>query len=350
MLSTRTTLIFILLGAFAGTSFQLVVSGAKTTAPVQQATITPPQAEMLAAAPPASVTIDNLTPPPPGASRAQWLSFAHQVSGTKTGSRHDNRDYTSPLLPWYVYIARQSPEAIYSLYQDRTINKRILGHLIQFGLLPEWYQQLPDARKLLLNEPAALINLAVHHSSAFAREELISLLREYESQMGSISAGTLLFAISGMQDHELESILSQLQNGTMRIDPRSLRHLMLEPRLENRDSDVLAIMRTQEKGGYNSGKSRSMSSYFLHGAELGAADYVEKLIHDAKDNNDQPTNFYCAACSLALVSEGLVGADLIDAVTAGKQIKVEDRTVTDIYFEPDGEKTYLLNIAGEVVQ
>lgn len=352
MFSTRTTLTLLLLGMITGAASQLVISGAPpaTTAAAPATTTTTAQPAMLAAPADEAKAYTLLSPPPPGADKAQWLQFAHRVKETKTGSRHDNRDYTTPMLPWYVYIARQSPETIYTLYEDHTIGSRTLAHLIQFGLLPDWYEQLEGARKLLLSEPQALINLAVHRSIAFARAELVSLLRENESQKISVSAGPLLFALSGMQDHEVDYILSQMRNGTMRIDPRSLRRLMLEPRLKGREDEMLQAMRTQAENGYNSPKSRSMSSYFLHGAELGAADYVSNLINDVSDNNSQPTNFYCAACALALVSDGLTASSLIDAVKQGRSITIADRANIPTYFESPSEHEYLLSLTEEDTQ
>lgn len=339
MLSTRNSLLFILLGIIAGAISQLVVSGASKPVTIKTVVVETPKPVIIKPDPVDSMAFANLSPPPLDAPEEQWLTFAHQVKNTKTGSRHDNSDYTSPLLPWYVYIARHSPEAIYTLYKERAINSRIMGHLIQFGLLPEWYEEMGDARKLLLNESSALINLAVHRGSDFARKEVISLLRENESKPISVRVGPLLFALPAMQAQEVDNMLAQMRDGSMRIDPRSLRALMLEPRLKGRSSEMLAIMRTQARGSYSSPRSRSMSSYFLHGAELGGVDYVEYLIGDAKENNSQPTNFYCAACALALMSDGIAGSALLDALAQEKHIAVQQRSDTGSGHE------YLLRIS-----
>lgn len=322
MPKTSVALLLILAGLAVGGASQLVISGATATV-VPIARPTPPPIRSSSADEPKERLHFNLVPPATGATNAEWLAFAHQVHDTETGSQHDNSDYTTPLLPWYAYIARQNPHAIYTLYQERNINDRIMGHLIQFGLLPQWYEEMEGAQKLLLSEPAALINLAVQRGSDFARAELISLLRNGEAQRGRVGAGPLLFAISGMRDDEIDKLLTQLGSGALRLDPRSLRTLMQEPRVESRESEMLAILRVQAQR-YGSSSSRSMSSYFLHGAELGAQDYVSNLVADVQDNDGQPTNFYCAACYLALVSDGMVGKTLTQAVQAGRTVAVAD--------------------------
>jgi hypothetical protein len=342
VLKTRTALFLITGGLFIGGTIQLVISGSSipatpqhTAAPVvQQANSATIHQE------PATAIDFKLVPPKAGAPLEQWIAFAHQVKNTNTGSQHHNRDYTTPLLPWYVYIARQSPEAIYTLYQDRSINSRIIGHLIQFGLLPNWYEELEGAQQLLLREEVALIHLAVHRGSEFARAELISLIRENEGRLSSVEAAPLRFALSGMQDHEVDQLLTRMSRGEIRIDPRSLRGLMQEPRLKGRESEMLAILHQQE-GGRSS--SRSMSSYFLHGAELGDADYVQELITDVHDNDQQPTNFYCAACALALVTDGLMGRELVEAAKQGRGITVTKQGKRDQL--PGSTHEYQLNIS-----
>jgi hypothetical protein len=92
---------------------------------------------------------------------------------------------------------------------------------------------------------------------------------------------------------------------------------MMTGLFENARSEILELI--VEHGD----SSRSMSSYFLHGAELGNTDYLDSLIGDAADNANQPRNFYCAACGLALVSDGLLGSTLIEAVANGQRIDVE---------------------------
>ena len=77
---------------------------------------------------------------------------------------------------------------------------------------------------------------------------------------------------------------------------------LLDPRFETRWAKLLALIVEHAYG------ERYMSSYMIDGALLGNEVYLRTMIADAADNAEQHTNFYCAACGLALTSDGLLGS------------------------------------------
>ena len=327
-------------GIGIGTCLQLVISGrALQYQPVSP--VPPPNAAIAIAPPPPDLLFTHLVPPTDDASTERWLAFAQQVKATDNGTRHDNYDYTTPLLPWYVYIARRHPEAIYRFYAERQIGARTFSHLLQFGLLPEWYQRLPDARALLLKDSTALINLATHQGLDFARAELIGAIRERREERFSIDGDHLRLAMGAMDGNEVLQLFARVQSGEIIVDPRHLRPLETVSELNGMQGELLTAIATQALKGY---ADRGMSSYFLHGAELGEAHYVEEMLKDAGDNAGQPNNFYCAACYLALVSDGLIGSTLIEHLDDGDRVYVTARDSANPFFGTSGEREYLLSL------
>lgn len=336
---------FIIAGVLLGSCLQLVISGRAlhaTTTPQRTPTLQPlPAVVQTANAPAPIILFSQLVPPADEAPTAEWLNFAHQVKETRTDTRHDNNDYTTPLLSWYVYIARHHPDAIYEFYASRNINDRLFSHLLQFGLLPDWYEKLPNASQLLLKDSTALINLATHRGIDFARGELITAIRGKQGERFSIEGDHLLFAMSAMDSYEIEQLFSRIQQGAIVVDPRDLRALGFVPELAGKERELLAAIAAQGTRGYS---QRAMSSYFLHAAELGGTSYVEQMLPDAQDNAAQPTNFYCAACYLALVSDGLIGSTLIDHVNKHDRLYVTPRRNDDPFFPHVTEPEYLLSL------
>ena len=73
---------------------------------------------------------------------------------------------------------------------------------------------------------------------------------------------------------------------------------------------------------------------------------MKQFISDAQDNDKQPTNFYCAGCSLALVSDGLVGSPLIWAVQEGKEVQIIEQQLAVLPDNSKQERQYILQING----
>lgn len=258
-----------------------------------------------------------LQPPSADAPTHEWVAFGRSLPEVDSGQRYGNHGITTPILVWYALIARNRPEAIYQLHAEKVVGDSQLGHLIQFGLLPDWYEHLENADALILTDGAALTSLAVAEGIDFARRRFADAFLAAEGRRRRLSMENLRFSLASMNEAEIAAVLPKLQSGTFDVDARGLRRLMLGGRFDDAREAVLALMVD------NGSSSRSMSSYFVHGAELGHADYVDGLIGDAADNARQPTNFYCAACGLALVTDGLLGTPLIEAVAGGRRVRLE---------------------------
>ena len=253
-----------------------------------------------------------LQPPGKNASEQQWLDFAEQLDRIDTGSRYSNSNHTTPLLSWYAYIARHSPETIYRLYNQKQFNNARLGHLISFGLLPDWYKYIWDVGLLVLENNEALASIALHAGDKVATDLFIDAF--FDSTLGQrrLHIENLRYALPYMSQQQREKVTPLLQSDVYIIDPRKISRLLLSDTFSAHSAELLDILNhAASQGSYR--HSRSMASYYLDGAHLGDDIYIDLLIRDAKNNAKQPTNFYCSACSLALITDGLLGSALIEA-------------------------------------
>lgn len=252
----------------------------------------------------------SLQPPQAGADSEQWLQFAHSLKDIDTGSRYGHNDVTSALLSWYVYIARQHPQTIYTLLQENQITDRVFDHLVQFGLLPDWYEQLPNADELLLGNSNLLRLLALERGTDDARRLMQQAFFADGEKHPHLNMQNLLFALPVMSEDELAQVLPRLHSARFRLDPRQISTLQYHPYFAEQGQALPALIQHAAQGPYQSG--RSMASYLLDSAALGDASAVQSLIQDAGSNAGQPTNFYCAVCYLALEAEGPLGVGLLE--------------------------------------
>jgi hypothetical protein len=126
----------------------------------------------------------------------------------------------------------------------------------------------------------------------------------------------LRFALPAMTDDEVERFIPHLRNSLYRPDPRRFRGMLQSDRFAGREGELLSLI---VEYAYS---SRSMSSYLVDGALLGNSHYVHELLSDLSDNAKQPTNFYCAACGLALATDGVIGSALLQAIGNGQPLAV----------------------------
>jgi hypothetical protein len=225
-----------------------------------------------------------------------------------------------PRLAWFVYIARTRREAIYRLYDERSIDTDAFEHLVKHGLLPEWSDRVADAERLVLRETETLASLAVDRGVDFARRRFIdAFLSEPENprMRREVSLRALRWAVPAMTDEELERVIPTLASGRFHFDPRQVSGLLLTGRFDDRRTELLSLI---VENGY---PDRSMSSYFFDGTALGHEPYVQMMLSDLADNAKTYTHWYCAACYVALLTEGVVGAPLLEAVRAGRHVTAE---------------------------
>lgn len=256
----------------------------------------------------------SITPPPVDAPVQQWVLFGNEVIGFAM----EGKTFSHAMV-WLAYIAKNKPEAFMELYKNRKIEGRQLEMLIQLGFIPDWMDSLPDSGKFLLSSEDALLHLATVHGDEKAKLIFIdAFFQDYPlGNSVHISMESIIYAISAMTEDQRNNILPHLQDGGFAWDPRDINSL-LHTGLYNRQEKVLLEM--IRSSAY---EEKSMSSYILDGAYLGEPMYIDQMLQDAKENAQQPTNFYCAACYLALVTDGLAGSALLKAVDENKTVTKE---------------------------
>ena len=268
-----------------------------------------------------------LKPPRPDAPDSEWKSFIAALNQVAMGKRYPNSGVTTPLLGWYAYIAKHHPASIYELLENHRTSYSLFNHLLQFGLLKDWADNMKNRDQILRRSNEALLAFSISRGEAEAQRDVAAAFFSYaENQNNSdsdsqhnpnpldINLKNIIFAMNAMSETEKQQVLPLLQSGLFKFDPRAVEHLT---HLENMDRDsLLSLIRMYAY------PSKSMSSYMTTGALLGAKDYVTSMVADVHDNAKQPTNFYCSACGLALATEGLIGQALIKAA-AEQQLQIE---------------------------
>lgn len=265
----------------------------------------------------------NLKAPEKSASVSEWYQFALSFDDLDLGKRTRNSGQTTPMLAWYAYVAKHKPEALYKLYNQGKLDGTKFEHLLRFGYLKYWDESINDVDKVVLDNRQAVLTMAYSKGKEQARKRVAqAFFKLSTNQMGKsrrihLDIEILLFALKGMTDDEKERVLPILKSGVFTIDPREFYHLKIAKGFS--DEELVSLIDQYAKSG-SSYSQRMMSGYMMDGAVLGNDDYIKSMTRDLEDNAKQPTNFYCAACGLALSSDGLLGYPLINASKKGKVI------------------------------
>lgn len=266
-----------------------------------------------------------LKAPEKDASVQEWYDFALSFDDLDLGKRYGNRGQTTPMLSWYAYIAKYKPQAIYKLYNQGKLGNIKFEHLLQFGFLKYWDEYTNDVDKLLLSENQTVLSMAYEKGVEETRRRVTKAFfkvsnDDFSSSNPNLEIENLLFAMKSMTGSEKVRVKEILEMGIFDIDPRYLYRLKLSDIYKN-DSDNQALVALIEKyakrGNFD---RRSMSIYMVDGAILGSEKYIKTMVKDLETNAKQPTNFYCAACGIALSADGLIAYPLINA---SKKNKVE---------------------------
>ena len=245
-----------------------------------------------------------------------WYQFALSLDSVDLGKRFGNSDVTTPLLAWYALIAKQKPAVIYKLYNQGKIGNRKLEHLLRYGFLQYWQQHIDKVDQLLLKNEQAVMSLAVNKGEGHARRQVADAFLKLGKSLSTNSTreleiSLLRFAMKAMSPSELDEVLPILQRGNFKVDPRDIIQLRQTALFKDKQAELLALITYySNSAGYS---SRMMSKYLVHAALLGDKSSLQAMIDDAEFNAKQPTNFYCAACGIAMSADGLLGMPLINA-------------------------------------
>ena len=251
-----------------------------------------------------------LQSPPKEATMSEWLAFAYSLDEIDLG-KGKNKQNNTPLLAWYVYIAKHRPEVIYSLLSEGLINSNRVNHLIEFGLLPDWHESIENPDQYLLSSSHGFTDLVQRIGAESTQRMFIKAFFSEETSGRYLAISNLIYSMPAMTEEERARILSQMDEGGFIVNLAQLNALAADPFFQDRTYSMLNFLNQTKHGQPN--KKPSMRSNFLLAAQLGGFEHVLKLIDDIETNAEQPVNFYCAACILAVTSDGLLGKPLVEA-------------------------------------
>lgn len=251
-----------------------------------------------------------VTPPAPNAPPTAWMEFAHALDSIEGGNRHGNHGITSPLLPFFAYIARHNPETFYKLLRDDRISDWVFTHFLQVGLLEDWPERHFNPRAVVLKKPSAVLRLAVTEGVPSTRERIQQTMFDLARDKDMAddfrpSLSVLRFAMAGMSVSERKMVIDTLLNGPYQVNPNGVEKLVDMKGVDN--NRLLSLIRK------HGDLSQSRGSYMTTGALLGGKAYVEAMLDDLKNNDDQSSHIYCAACGIIMTTDGLIGDPAVRA-------------------------------------
>jgi len=279
----------------------------------------------------------KLTTPDKTASVDAWYRFALSLDDLEYGKRYNNKDDASPVLSWYTLIAKYKPQALYKLYNQGKLTEFKFNHLLRYGYLKYWDESVSNVDKVLLNNNQAVLTMAYSKGSDATRQRVKQAFFNVANQQLSSSirytldVELLLFAMKAMTDDEKLKVLPALESGAFDIDPQFLYRLKLNDTFKEGATIVSLIERFSKSEQYTNRErpysdNKVLSRYMPDAALLGSERYIQTLIEDVEFNAGQPIDEYCAACGLALATEGLIAYPLI---ISSKNSKIKLRKSTE---------------------
>ena len=263
----------------------------------------------------------SLTLPEKNASVDAWYRFALSLDDLELGERYDNNADATPLLSWYTLIAKYKPQALYKLYNQGKLNEMKFNHLLRFGYLKYWDESVANIDEVLLSNSQAVLTMAYHKGTDATRKRVKqALFKLSQSQIGktkkpNLNIENLLFAMKTMTHEERLKVPALLESGIFDINPQNLYRLKLDKTLSNKQFIAALIKQYSEK---ITDKDKTFASYMADGALFGNKQYIQSMIDNVEFNADKRRADYCAACGLALSTEGLIGFPLINASKISK--------------------------------
>jgi len=265
----------------------------------------------------------KLTTPDKNASVDDWYRFALSLDDLEFGKRYNNNDDASPVLSWYTLIAKYKPQALYKLYNQGKLTEFKFNHLLQFGYLKYWDESINDVDKVLLKNNQAVLTMAYNKGANATRQRVKQAFFNVANQKisprttYSVDVELLLFAMKTMTKEEKTKVLPALESGLFDIDPQYLYRLKLDDTFSDSAVIVSLIERFSKKESFTNRErdysdNKVLSRYMADATLLGSDQYIQTLIDDVEFNAGQPIDEYCAACGLALATEGLIAYPLIN--------------------------------------
>jgi hypothetical protein len=254
--------------------------------------------------------ISALSIPNPSEPIEQWERFWINIEALDLGPSGSPMGSTSPILAFYVYIAKHQPDLFYQKMNFMISHYSFVEKIMRLGLLGDWYDHVNKPDRWLLISKGAVKSLVAKVGEEKGRRLVANAFIFSSLNSVKVSLYNLRFASGAMTKAETELVLDRLLSEKFKYDPREVKALIGVNTISNKQ--LIQLIKTQ---AYS---QKSMSSYMTSALRAGDPEYVYVMAKDAANNADQPTNFYCSGCSLSLYTEGLIGDALVDAASNNK--------------------------------
>ena len=256
--------------------------------------------------------IINLVVPSKNASLEEWSRYLDVLDRLEASHKLYGSSNSSKLGALYAQIALEKPVVIYQRMNNKSFDLRKVENLLAAGLLPDWYDHVSNLDELLFKNVAFTLSYVASHGSVNAQKRIAQAFFTLSeaARPKDISLEVVAYAYPSMTAQQKSNVMPLLKSPKFKYDPRDVSKLLYLNAFNK--SDLIDLIKDQ---AYS---NKSMSSYMSDATLLGDISYIKTFVNDAADNDKQPTNFYCSACTLAISTEGLIGEPLLQAVSQGR--------------------------------
>jgi hypothetical protein len=268
-------------------------------------------AKALASTPPLEAIL-NLKIPSSSASLDEWESHLDALDLLEKSHKLFGRSNRSNLGSLYAQVALEKPEIIYERLNNKNFNINKAASLLEAGLLVDWYEHVDNTDELLLENVIFTLSYAASQGQSNAKKRVAQAFftMSKAAKPQTVRLETIAYAYPAMTIQQQKNIIPLLKSSKFKYDPRDVAKLV-----------YLNVFKPEDLIGLIKDKAysqKSMSSYMSDATLLGDISYIRTFANDAHNNDKQPTNFYCSACTLVISTDGLIGEPLLQAVSENR--------------------------------
>ena len=257
--------------------------------------------------------IAEIKMPLPDSDDQHWSIFADQLieldqNYNRQIGRNSKITHFSPHIALLAYMAKYQPERVIGLVEQKAVTISAFDHLIQMGLLKNWYELANDPDQLIRASRVGLLRLAlnqgVNQSEEIAKKAFLNS-DSADNKSLPVSLVNLRFALNSMNDSDKLRIADLLQGNTFNFDIneiRQLRGIFSDETLLSLISNNIDQHRTRQQFWFDAAQMNSQTA-----VETMLSDYSKHLGDDKKvASYDYKKSAACNICFLALTTDGLM--------------------------------------------
>ncbi len=266
--------------------------------------------------------IANISLPLPSASDIEWQLFQDDILAIhndeqRPGYKLGSITHRSELIGFVAYLAKYKPHLAMQWVDEKVVNVPVFNHLVQMGLLKNWFVLSNNPDYLVKRSQIGLLRLAlnqgVEKAESIAMNAFLHTSHEIKSQeqirkesrQNPVSMVNLRFAMDAMRADQLRRLEELLINKQINIDVNDIAQIAsVFPK-----STLLTIIDDYAT------VDASRQAYAFDAVKLGDEsvvqqildDYVQHIGDDSTFRQQAYTHFSrCPICALALNTDGLI--------------------------------------------